>query len=180
MAYKLFLALVVTVVVVAFLSNIISAQSGCTTTLMGLSPCLNYVSGNSSTPSSTCCSKLTNVVKSQPQCLCLLLNGTASSYGFNINQTLALGLPDACSVQTPPISKCNAANAPDAASPGALQNRPSDSSKNPATGSDIPSGSKATPTGDKNNGSIANATPCIVLLLVLMTASSYAVSIAGF
>ncbi|PKI56539.1 hypothetical protein CRG98_023065 [Punica granatum] len=82
-----------------------SAQSGCTSSLLGLTPCLSYVSGNSSTPSSTCCSRLAGIVQSQPQCLCLLFNGRASSSSYNINQTLALALPGACNVQTPPVSR---------------------------------------------------------------------------
>ncbi|KAA8543262.1 hypothetical protein F0562_021243 [Nyssa sinensis] len=89
-----------------------TAQSGCTSVLMGLTPCLNYVTGNSSTPSSSCCSKLASVVQSQPRCLCSLLNGAGASMGVNINQTIALALPGACSVQTPPISQCNSAEVP--------------------------------------------------------------------
>lgn len=83
------------------------AQSGCTSALLGLSPCLNFVTGNSSTPSSSCCSTLSNIVQSQPQCLCSLVNGGATNLGIAINQTLALTLPGACKVQTPPLSQCN-------------------------------------------------------------------------
>lgn len=87
------------------------AQSGCTTVLISLSPCLNYVSGSSSTPSSSCCSQLASVVQSQPQCLCSVLNGSAmSSLGITLNQTLAMSLPGVCEVQTPPISRCNNGN----------------------------------------------------------------------
>jgi hypothetical protein len=84
-----------------------AAQSGCTSVLIRMAPCLNYVSGSSSTPSSSCCSQLASVVRSQPQCLCTALNGGGASLGITINQTLALGLPAACNVQTPPVSKCN-------------------------------------------------------------------------
>nr|GEV52561.1 non-specific lipid-transfer protein-like protein At2g13820 [Tanacetum cinerariifolium] len=84
------------------------AQSGCTSVLVSLSPCLNYITGNTTTPSSSCCSQLSSVVTSQPQCLCQVLNGGGSSLGININQTQALALPTACNVQTPPTSQCNA------------------------------------------------------------------------
>lgn len=84
-----------------------TAQSGCTNVIIGLAPCLNYVSGSSSTPSSSCCSQLASVVQSQPQCLCSVLNGGGSSFGVTINKTLALALPGACNVKTPPVSKCN-------------------------------------------------------------------------
>ncbi|KAG5567561.1 hypothetical protein RHGRI_002936 [Rhododendron griersonianum] len=98
---------------VVMLWNGAAAQSGCTSALISLSPCLNYVRGNSSTPSPSCCSQLGNVVQSKPQCLCLLLNGGAP-LGITLNQTLALGLPGVCNVQTPPLSRCNAASAPTA------------------------------------------------------------------
>ncbi|GKV48570.1 hypothetical protein SLEP1_g55370 [Rubroshorea leprosula] len=95
-----------------------TAQSGCTKEVISLSPCLNYITGNSTTPSSSCCSQLANVVQSQPQCLCTVVNGgAASSLGISINQTLALSLPGACNVQTPPVSQCNGAASPPAALP---------------------------------------------------------------
>ncbi|KAK1381971.1 hypothetical protein POM88_019706 [Heracleum sosnowskyi] len=40
-------------------------------------------------------------------CLCSLVNGGAANLGILINQTLALTLPGACNVQTPPLSQCN-------------------------------------------------------------------------
>ena len=84
-----------------------SAQSGCTTTLISLYPCLNYISGNVSTPPSSCCSQLASVVQSKPQCLCAALSGDSSSLGVTIDKKRALELPKACNVDTPPASKCN-------------------------------------------------------------------------
>ena len=80
-------------VLVAMLCAGATAQSGCTSVLISLSPCLNYITGNSSTPSQ--------------QCLCEVLNGGGSSLGITINQTQALALPGSCNVQTPPISSCS-------------------------------------------------------------------------
>lgn len=94
-------------VVMAMLYTGAAAQSSCTNVLVSLSPCLNYITGNSSTPSSGCCSSLSSVVSSQPECLCQVLGGGASSLGININQTQALALPGACKVKTPPTSQCN-------------------------------------------------------------------------
>ncbi|GLT60338.1 hypothetical protein SLA2020_331080 [Shorea laevis] len=102
------MAMCLTMVVAAMLCAEAAAQSGCTAVLISLSPCLNYITGNSSTPSSQCCSQLASVVRSSAQCLCQVLNGGASSLGININQTQAMALPGACNVQTPPISQCNA------------------------------------------------------------------------
>ncbi|PPD69371.1 hypothetical protein GOBAR_DD33738 [Gossypium barbadense] len=55
------------------------AQSGCTTVLVSMSPCLNFIAGNSSTPSQQCCTQLASVVRSSPQCLCEVLNGGGAS-----------------------------------------------------------------------------------------------------
>ena len=81
-----------------------TAQSSCKNEIVSLFPCLDYVTGNSSTPTTGCCTQLANVVKSQPECLCLIIGGEGSSLG--INQTLALALPAACNVQTPRVSLC--------------------------------------------------------------------------
>ncbi|KAL5796672.1 hypothetical protein ACOSQ2_001492 [Xanthoceras sorbifolium] len=144
------LGLVVLVLVVTVLCHGATAQSGCTSVLLGLAPCLNYITGNSSTPSSSCCSKLASVVQDQPECLCAALNGGASSLGIAINQTLAMSLPGACNVKTPPISQCNGANGP-ATSP--VQSPPADSSDDTpdseASAPTVPSGntgSKTVPT----------------------------------
>lgn len=86
-----------------------SDQSSCTNVFISLSPCLDYVTENASIPSSSCCSQLAFVVRSQPLCLCEVVNGGASSIAasFNINQTRALALPTSCNVQTPSISSCS-------------------------------------------------------------------------
>lgn len=83
------------------------AQSDCGNAIIGMSSCLNYITGNTSSTSSACCSQLATVMLSQPQCLSQALNGGASSLGVNVNQTQALALPDACNVKTPSASRCN-------------------------------------------------------------------------
>ncbi|CAN0857022.1 Non-specific lipid transfer protein GPI-anchored 5 [Linum grandiflorum] len=97
---------------------------GCTSVLISMAPCVNYVTGTSTTPSSSCCSQLANVVRSNPRCLCEVLSGGAASLGVSINKTLALQLPASCNVKTPPVSRCNdvgasaPAGAPTQAVPG--------------------------------------------------------------
>ncbi|PUZ37500.1 hypothetical protein GQ55_9G124700 [Panicum hallii var. hallii] len=88
-----------------------SSGGDCTSALVSLSPCMDYISGNgTSAPSASCCSQLKAVVQSKPQCLCAAIGGDASSSlgGVEIDQSRALGLPGACNVQTPPASRCNA------------------------------------------------------------------------
>ncbi|OAY27966.1 non-specific lipid transfer protein GPI-anchored 5 [Manihot esculenta] len=141
------------------------AQSSCTNVLISMSPCLNYITGNSSTPSSQCCTQLSSVVRSSPQCLCEVLSGGGSSLGININQTQALALPGACNVQTPPISRCNAS--PPAASPAGTPEVPSTPSG---------TGSKTVPSTEvdgpgTSNGSLIKMS--ITLLSFLLFAASY-------
>ncbi|CAN1270990.1 Non-specific lipid transfer protein GPI-anchored 5 [Linum perenne] len=81
-------------------------SSTCTNAIMSLSPCLPYVTGNSTSPSAPCCSQLGTFVQSTPQCLCTLVNSRGSPSFLTVNQTLALALPGACKLQTPPISQC--------------------------------------------------------------------------
>ncbi|KAL9251335.1 Non-specific lipid transfer protein GPI-anchored 5-like protein [Drosera capensis] len=86
------------------------SSSSCTTVLISLSPCLNFITGNTSTPSSGCCTQLATVVQSQAQCLCEVLNGGAASLGISVNQTRALALPADCKVTTPAVSQCSKGN----------------------------------------------------------------------
>ncbi|XP_071736362.1 non-specific lipid transfer protein GPI-anchored 26-like [Rutidosis leptorrhynchoides] len=137
------------------------SSSGCTNAIISMSPCLNYISGNSSTPSSGCCTQLSSVVKTHPECLCEVLNGGGSSLGLNINQTQALELPKACNVQTPPTSQCNAA------SPGSSPTT-APSSSSPNTPSNSGRGSNTVPSG---NGSPDTRFAIVPILLSLLVSS---------
>uniref|UniRef100_A0A0E0AGD3 Bifunctional inhibitor/plant lipid transfer protein/seed storage helical domain-containing protein n=1 Tax=Oryza glumipatula TaxID=40148 RepID=A0A0E0AGD3_9ORYZ len=46
-----------------------AAQSGCTSEMVSLAPCLDYMQGNASRPTASCCAALSSVVKSRPECL---------------------------------------------------------------------------------------------------------------
>ncbi|KAG6435568.1 hypothetical protein SASPL_100442 [Salvia splendens] len=145
----------------ALLAGMATAQSSdCTNVLISMSPCLNYISGNSSSPSSGCCSQLRTVVGSQPQCLCEVLNGGGSNLGLNINQTQALALPGACNVETPPLTRCNAASP--AGSPDSAPDSPN-------TGSG--DGSKTVPNGDGFSGATSNKLGVKALFCLLFLVS---------
>ncbi|KAK1591309.1 hypothetical protein Q3G72_005658 [Acer saccharum] len=150
----------VLVLVTMFLAGATAQSSDCTNVLISLAPCLNYIQGNSSTPSSQCCSQLANVVRSSPQCLCEVLNGADSSLGIPVNQTQAKALPAACNVQTPPISSCNAASPSDSptTSPSG------DGSKN------VPSTEGGPSDGSSDGSSIKTS---FSLLVFLLSAASY-------
>nr|POE73160.1 non-specific lipid-transfer protein-like protein [Quercus suber] len=115
--------------------------------------------GSMAQPSSSC----TNVIisMSQPQCLCEVLNGGASSLGINVNQTQAMVLPGACNVQTPPISQCNASSP--ANSPAGTPSSSGNGSKTvPSTG------------GDTSDGKTTELTSSLLLFIVFI--ASYALT----
>lgn len=79
----------------------VSSQSeDCQEVIVGLAPCLQYIQGNATTPSSGCCTQLATIVKTRPRCVCHVFSGV------NVNQTLAMALPKACNVQTPSLTLC--------------------------------------------------------------------------
>uniref|UniRef100_A0A7N0SYB7 Bifunctional inhibitor/plant lipid transfer protein/seed storage helical domain-containing protein n=1 Tax=Kalanchoe fedtschenkoi TaxID=63787 RepID=A0A7N0SYB7_KALFE len=127
------------------------AQSGCTTALLRLSPCLNFISGNSSSPSSSCCTQLANVVQSQPLCLCKALGG-GSIVGVTINRTRALELPGACDVKTPPVSQCDTADGPTASPPSGSPISSPSASPSDSNG-DSPADQHPTIPSDPSSGS---------------------------
>ncbi|KAI4368359.1 hypothetical protein MLD38_016925 [Melastoma candidum] len=140
---------------VAALCTRVAAQSGCTNVLLGLMPCLSFVTGGSSTPSTSCCSQLANVVQSQPRCLCVIVNsGNGASLGVTINQTLALSLPAACQVKTPPVSNCNA---------GSPKGSPGSTPLGPA----VSGGSKVTPLNGPTTSSVLPAAMPALQLMFL-------------
>ncbi|KAF4370161.1 hypothetical protein F8388_007302 [Cannabis sativa] len=125
---------------------------------MSLAPCLNYITGNSSSnPSSSCCSSLTSVVQSSPQCLCSVLNGGAMSCYSPTGSAI------------PPATSPSAADSPNTNTP--------DASITPSA-SDIPSGvgggSKSTDgiNTSGSGGTGIQATLNFVLFLVFIVSCS--------
>ncbi|RDX88694.1 Non-specific lipid-transfer protein-like protein, partial [Mucuna pruriens] len=149
-------------------ATLAQSQSSCTNVFISLSPCLDYVTGNASTPSSSCCSQLDFVVRSQPLCLCEVVNGGASSIAasFNINQTRALALPTHCNVQTPPISTCTGSTT---SSPGvSVSNFPNSPSGIGSNTISSTGGSRS--VGDLTQGnSSSTKLSCSLLVMFLLT-----------
>ncbi|RWW82623.1 hypothetical protein BHE74_00008900 [Ensete ventricosum] len=143
-----------------------SAQSSsCSSAIMSLSPCLDYITGNASTPSSSCCSQLSSVVQSEPQCICTLISSgasSASSLGITVNQTQALALPGACKLPNLVMAwhEMRAVSGPSAS---------------PATPSTSPSGvgSKSNPVTSTDSSDGASAGVPLALLLSLVAIATY-------
>lgn len=97
----------------AFVSRAAAQGNGCSSVMMTLAPCMDFISSKASEPGISCCSVLAGVVQTDPRCLCMVLDGTATSFGIAINQTRALELPGVCKVKAPPlVSGVPAAPAP--------------------------------------------------------------------
>ncbi|KAJ3674748.1 hypothetical protein LUZ60_005364 [Juncus effusus] len=176
MAQKVIISITMAIAMLSiFSTSHVQAQSGCMTTIVSLSSCLNYITGNSTTPSSSCCSTLSSVVKNEPKCLCTLLNGGASSYGVTINTTKAMELPPACKVQTPPVSLCKTLGAP-AAAPSASTGTPSTETPSTSSTPSVPSassstGSKSTPsTSTESSSAKSNKSAVISILFIAVSA----------
>ncbi|KAG8370230.1 hypothetical protein BUALT_Bualt14G0095400 [Buddleja alternifolia] len=156
------------------LSTGVMAQSGCTSVLIGMASCLNYVSGTATTPSSSCCSALANVVQTQPRCLCAIVNGGGNSLGVSINQTLALDLPRVCQVATPPTSRCNVVNGPAMSPVGSPESSPPESAIGSPDSPTSPgvTGSKTIPSsGTTSNGSATKLDIQTFAIFLFITAS---------
>ncbi|CAN1270988.1 Non-specific lipid transfer protein GPI-anchored 5 [Linum perenne] len=142
-------------------------SSTCTNAIMSLSPCLPYVTGNSTSPSAPCCSQLGTFVQSTPQCLCTLVNSRGSPSFLTVNQTLALALPGACKLQTPPISQCKDTPEASAAAPTEV----------PASSSGGGDGATGSKTAGTSSSDAAIVTASLVQALLV---GLFAVAGAGF
>ncbi|KAM0944092.1 putative bifunctional inhibitor/plant lipid transfer protein/seed storage helical [Dioscorea sansibarensis] len=143
---------------IAVLSTGSSAQSvsSCLPGLTTLQPCLSYITGNESSPSNSCCSPLALIVKSEVQCLCVLVNASTSL--GNYNRTKALALPSICNIQTPSISICNSNGTPS----------PSPSSSNTPSG-----GGTSTSSTPDTGSSFATKIPLVLIFSLSLVALYY-------
>ncbi|KAI3794935.1 hypothetical protein L1987_37576 [Smallanthus sonchifolius] len=154
--------IVVVTIVVLCGCGMAQLSSDCTDVIVNLSPCLDYATGNSSIPSSGCCTQLASVVESQPRCLCEILKDGGSSLGLdNLNQTRVLELPKACNVQTPPTSKCNG-------------NSSLEQTAAPPASS--PTSSPTTPSSDNGSSDAISTRLTIVPLLFSLLVASYVIA----
>ncbi|CAM6084256.1 unnamed protein product [Calypogeia fissa] len=80
----------------------------CNTEIASLLGCLTFLNGNTSTPSSSCCTSLGSVVNAAPQCICALAE---SSIVNTVNPKLIQELPTLCNVPAS-LSDCASVSAP--------------------------------------------------------------------
>ncbi|WVZ15251.1 hypothetical protein V8G54_012817 [Vigna mungo] len=69
----------------------------CAESLTGIATCLPYLGGEAKAPTADCCSGLTQALKSNKKCLCIILKDRDDpNLGLKINTTIAVGLPSLC------------------------------------------------------------------------------------
>ncbi|KAJ1287929.1 hypothetical protein BS78_02G048600 [Paspalum vaginatum] len=148
----------------AFSSMAAAQGNSCSSVMMTLSPCMDFISTKSPDPGISCCSVLAGVVQTDPRCLCMVLDGTATSFGISINQTRALELPGICKVQAPPISQCTAV--PNAPAP--TPSSESEATDEPAeAAADAPSGNGTSSSTNSRNAASLMATMLIPVCALL-------------
>ncbi|TKW30690.1 hypothetical protein SEVIR_2G054700v4 [Setaria viridis] len=148
-----------------------SPSSQCTSVLVSLSPCLNYISGNESTAPASCCAQLGKVVQSDPQCLCVALSADPASLGLSVNRTRALGLPDACKVKTPDVSNCKGGGAA-AGAPTTSPGTPAGQTPGAATGSKTTPSTESVPGAATMQKGSAGLVATLVATAVLAAAAA--------
>ncbi|GKE58905.1 non-specific lipid-transfer protein-like protein [Tanacetum coccineum] len=99
--------MILVITMAAHYGGVMAQPSGCSNVLISMSQCVDYVTGNTPTSSSGCCTQFASVMQLQPQCWCRVLNGSATFLGIKINEIPDFDLSRACNVQMSPTSQCN-------------------------------------------------------------------------
>ncbi|PNT76937.1 hypothetical protein BRADI_1g55900v3 [Brachypodium distachyon] len=161
-AWKMQIAAAVLVLAMMVLvSKAMAQNNGCSSVMMTLSPCLDFIGSKSPEPGFSCCTTLAGVVQTDPRCLCMVLDGTATSFGIAINHTRALELPGNCKVQAPPTSQCTAVPAPPTTAPPSSDDPPEEPSEEVT---DAPKGS----TGSNATSSSRNSRNAASLMATVL------------
>uniref|UniRef100_A0ACD5UMK1 Uncharacterized protein n=1 Tax=Avena sativa TaxID=4498 RepID=A0ACD5UMK1_AVESA len=100
------IALVLAMMMTMLAAKAVAQNNGCSSVMMALSPCLDFIRSKAMEPGFSCCTTLGGIVQTDPRCLCMVLDGSAASFGITINHTRALELPGICKFQAPSSSQC--------------------------------------------------------------------------
>ncbi|RLN33463.1 non-specific lipid-transfer protein-like protein [Panicum miliaceum] len=146
-------------------SQVAAQGNGCSSVMMTLSPCMDFISSKAPEPGISCCSVLAGVVQTDPRCLCMVLDGTAASFGISINQTRALELPGVCKVQAPAISQCT--GIPTTPAPAPSSNSEATEEEEAEAAADAPSGNGTSSSTNSKNAASLVATMLIPVCALL-------------
>ncbi|XP_078149523.1 uncharacterized protein LOC144544863 [Carex rostrata] len=156
-----------------------------------LAPCVGYLIGNTSSPSTGCCDLVTSLLTSQTPCLCSMLKSGLGPLGFVFNQTQAMSLPSICNMPTNPCTDASSPTAepatpsvPTTASPSEGEPATPVTAQTPGAAvtppvSTVPSGTgvKAVPTSV--SAATQSATDLAPTLLIVLSVASYLSTVRG-
>ncbi|KAJ4769693.1 Bifunctional inhibitor/lipid-transfer protein/seed storage 2S albumin superfamily protein [Rhynchospora pubera] len=153
-----------------------------------LAPCLGYLMGSSSSPSTACCSLISSLLSSQSPCLCSMLQGGLNPLGFVFNQTQAISLPSICNMPSNPCTDASSPTSepstpatpsiPAAASPSTDEPTPTVTAQSPAAAATPPVSSKPSGAGVKAvpttvSAAVGSPTNLAPSLLIVAFVASY-------
>ncbi|KAG4108906.1 hypothetical protein GLYMA_U006900v4 [Glycine max] len=92
------LVLAITLVLVSHaMGDSAQDKQRCAEFLTGVTTCLPYLGGDTKAPTADCCSGLTQAMKTNKKCVCVILKDRDDpDLGLKINMTIAAGLPSLC------------------------------------------------------------------------------------
>ncbi|KAG6480131.1 non-specific lipid transfer protein GPI-anchored 1-like [Zingiber officinale] len=87
-----------------------SLQQQCAQAASKLFPCIDYANGQSERPSSQCCSESVDMRRTQPACLCFMIqqahNSSSSLHSLGLRIDRLAALPGACNIANSNVSDC--------------------------------------------------------------------------
>lgn len=88
-------------------SDFAADREECADSLVGLAPCLDYVTAAAKAPTPDCCKGLQQIVGKTPKCLCVLIKDRDNpDLGFKINATRAITMPITCKTVGVNTTRC--------------------------------------------------------------------------
>lgn len=106
--------------------GVVGGAMSCTASLVtSFTPCLNFITNGSASPTDDCCRSLGALMRASTGCACLILTGSVS-VGVPVNRTLAVRLPRACNSTSLQL-QCRDASSAQSPAPGPVADAPAPS-----------------------------------------------------
>ncbi|WOL03731.1 non-specific lipid transfer protein GPI-anchored 1-like [Canna indica] len=103
-------SLLLFVCVVGLVAGDDSVQQKCAQTTTKMLPCLDYASGKKDEPPSSCCTVVTDIRKTDPACLCFVIqqahSGSPGFRSLDLKVDRLVQLPSICKLANSSVSDC--------------------------------------------------------------------------
>ncbi|KVH97825.1 non-specific lipid transfer protein GPI-anchored 1 [Cynara cardunculus var. scolymus] len=179
-----FILLVVVYIVLCGCGTGGSAESlaeECASKLPEVMMCVPFASGKEATPQQKCCESVTDMKKSNPACLCFMIqqihNGTNPALQkMNIQESRLLQLPSACKIANASVSDCpKLLNLPPNSPDAAIFKNNGSTTSSPTTGGTTSSPSTSDSYGFKHGEPtfLTSAMVYVLLFVVVFSISGF-------